>query len=200
MQIHDVADLKNAIVAASIRHNGESQRIAEQIRDRFLLGNADVFDLFPLDLPIWHMDAEPDERVDLVLQRLAAADALIFVIPEWQGMVPTCLKNLLLWSSSDELAHKPVLPVALSLSSGGAFAIAEMRATGYRNGRLLYLPEHLILRSVSDLWNDQDHPADAYLAGRSQYCIDQLLIYASVLKPVRNSLCIGLNDFPDAMI
>ena len=201
MQIHDVVDLNIAIISASHRSGSQSLRIAEALRDQFLLGNADVIDLFDENLPLWDGEQATmaNNEVASVKARVKAADGLVMVIPEWHGMVPAGLKNLLLWLGADELAHKPVLLVGISVSSGGAFVVSEMRASGYKNSRMLYLPEHLILRNVGKLWTEQDLASDAYMSGRAQYCIDQLLLYCSAMRPMRESLCEGLAEFSNGM-
>jgi hypothetical protein len=40
-------------------------------------------------------------------------------------------------------------------SVGGVFVIAELRSSGYKNARLFYIQEHLILRGVTYLWEDK---------------------------------------------
>jgi len=199
MQIHDIVDLSVAIISASHRSGSQSLRISEALRDRFLLGNADVVDLYDENLPMWDGGEEGGVAVAGLRERIGAADALVMVVPEWHGMAPAGLKNLLLWLGAEQLAHKPVLLVAVSASSGGAFVISELRSSGYKNSRLLYLPEHLILRNAASLWTEEDSLTDAYLTGRTQYCIDQLLVYAAALKPVRKSLCKGLSEFTNGM-
>ncbi len=201
MQIHDVVDLNIAIISASHRSGSQSLRIAEALRDQFLLGNADVIDLFDENLPLWDGEQATmaSNEVASVKARVKAADGLVMVIPEWHGMVPAGLKNLLLWLGADELAHKPVLLVGISVSSGGAFVVSEMRASGYKNSRMLYLPEHLLLRNVADLWQQEDAEADAYISARTRYCVDQLLVYCSAMRPMRESLCEGLAEYPNGM-
>ncbi len=188
------------IVSASQRANSQSRRIAEVFRDKFLDGQADILDLHETVLPLFAGPDSANEAVAQVREQMAAADAFIFVAPEWHGMAPAALKNLLLWCGAAELAHKPTLLTAVSASAGGAFVIAELRGSGYKNSRLLWLPEHLILRDVTDLWAGQEgRRSDEYLEKRARYAIDMLLTYSQALSGVRESLLAGLSDFGNGM-
>lgn len=199
------SDLNICLLVASHRANSQSRRIADYINQHFLAGKASLIDLYDSPLPLWDGTALipgsiAEKSVAEVKSRADAADAFVFFVPEWHGMVPAGLKNFLLWCGANELAHKPVLLVGLSASSGGAFVIAELRHSGYKNARLLYLPEHLLLRDVNELWVGQEgRISDEYLEKRTRYALEQLLTYSAALKPVRNQLCAGLADFPNGM-
>lgn len=188
-----------AIISSSHRPDSQSHRIAEHLNAAYFAGEADVIDLFSADLPIWNGVAEATPALQDIQSKLAAADGFIFVVPEWHGMAPAGLKNLFLWCGAPELAHKPALLVAVSGSVGGAMVVAELRGSGYKNSRLLWTPEHLILRGVGDLWQGKETESDTYLAGRAEYAIDQLKTYARILAPEREQLCAGLEAYPNGM-
>ena len=188
-----------AIISTSHRPGAESLRLSGEINQRFFEGEADVIDLFAADLPLWNGERQANDSVLDVQARISAADGLVFVVPEWHGMAPAGLKNLFLWCNHPQFAHKPALLVAVSGSVGGAFVIAELRSSGYKNSRLLWLPEHLILRSASDLWKDQGRDSDAYLDKRAVYAIAQLKTYTEALAPHRETLTAGIEDFPNGM-
>ena len=188
-----------AIISASHRNGAESLRLSQELNERCFGGDATVIDLFAADLPLWNGEREANASVQQVQQQIEAADGLVFVVPEWHGMAPAGLKNLFLWCNHPQFAHKPALLVAVSGSVGGAFVIAELRSSGYKNSRLLWLPEHLILRSASDLWKDQGRDSDEYLDKRAAYAIDQLKTYTEALAPKRSKLTAGIEDFPNGM-
>ncbi|MGB1092936.1 MAG: NADPH-dependent FMN reductase [Oceanobacter sp.] len=193
-------ELKTLIVSASHRPGAESLRVANAMNEHYLDGAASILDLYETALPIWDGATAASESVEKAASLATEADALIFVIPEWHGMVPAGLKNLLLWLGAGHLAHKPVLLVGVSASVGGAFVIAEMRSSGYKNSRLVFTPEHLILRGVGDLWQDGEGSESVrYLSERSRFAIDQLLIYAGALKSVRGQLEEGMSDYANGM-
>lgn len=193
--------LRTAIISSAHRRDSQSARIAEVLKQHFLNGNADIIDLFEDSLPLWDGETPANDAVNKVQQTAANADAFIFVVPEWHGMAPAGLKNLLLWNAGQpHMAHKPVLLVGVSAAVGGAFVIAELRASGYKNARLMYTPEHLILRGVGDLWEDGvEAESDAYISKRAQFAVDQLLTYAEALKPVRGKLLEAQADYANGM-
>ena len=53
-----------------------------------------------------------------------------------------------------QLGHKPALIVTVSSADGGAYPVAELRMSSYKNNRICYLPEHVILRNVERILND----------------------------------------------
>ena len=69
-------------------------------------------------------------------------------------MAPAAIKNFFLCVGMPELAHKPALACAVSAGEGGAYVIAELRMSSYKNNRVCWLPEHLIARSVKAICND----------------------------------------------
>ena len=188
-----------AIISTSHRAGAESLRLSEELDSRFFDGNADIIDLFAADLPLWNGERQANDSVLDVQARISAADGLVFVVPEWHGMAPAGLKNLFLWCNHPHFAHKPALLVGVSASVGGAFVIAELRSSGYKNSRLLWLPEHLILRGASDLWSGKGSESDEYLAKRAAYATDQLKVYTEALAPQREVLTAGLKDFANGM-
>lgn len=188
------------IVSASQRAQSNSRRISDILNQQYLLGQASLIDLHQQPLPFWDGEQPETAAVQDAKAKANAADGFVFVVPEWHGMVPAALKNMLLWLGRDELAHKPVLLVAVSASAGGAFVIAELRASGYKNSRLLFLPEHLILRDANELWaGESGRRSDEYLDQRSRYALDQLITYANALAPLRGQLMAGLSDFGNGM-
>lgn len=194
-----MSSLQVALVVASHRPGSQSRRIADHLNREYFAGQGQLIDLHEQVLPQW--DGSPGTvAVQQVQQQAAAADAFVFVVPEWHGMVPAALKNFLLWCGAAELAHKPVLLVGLSSGVGGAFVVAELRSSGYKNSRLLYLPEHLILRDVTHLWvGEAGRDSDRYLSSRAAYATDLLKTYAATLRPVRAQLCAGLAEFANGM-
>lgn len=190
---------KFVIVSASHRAGSESRRISEELNARYFDGTAEIVDLYALDLPLWNGEHPITPDIQQMQDTLAAADGFVFVVPEWHGMAPAGVKNLFLWCNFTQFAHKPALLVAVSGSVGGAFVVAEMRASSYKNSRLLWLPEHLILRDTASLWKGEESKSDVYLASRAGYAVEHLKIYAEMLAPRRNGLAAGLKDYPNGM-
>ena len=52
------------------------------------------------------------------------------------------------------LAHKPALIIAVSSSDGGAYPVAELRMSSYKNTRICDISEQIIARHVESVLND----------------------------------------------
>jgi hypothetical protein len=133
---------------------------------------------------------------------LRAADAIILVVPEWNGMVPPALMNLFLLAGRGELAHKPALAVTLSSGQGGAYPLAELRAYGYKNTRLCYIPDHVIVRFVENVLNEVDNISseeDRLIRHRLAYSLNILDVYSTAFKQIRSSQVIDLINYPYGM-
>jgi azobenzene reductase len=197
--------MKIALVSGSSREGSQSSRICQILNEKFFSGEASVLDLHEIALPEWTGKGFGDPAVKQVRVQLQEADAIVFVVPEWNGMAPAAIKNLFLWCSHKQLAHKPALLVAVSAGDGGAFVISEMRSSSYKNSRLLYLPEHVILRDVESLWAEQGEVKlelerrQNYLMGRLQYGLTMLEAYAGALVPVRELMVPQLDVFSNGM-
>lgn len=201
------------IVAASHRAESQSLRIAHKINQEFYHGEAQLADLFQLQLPLWdgesttHWASPALDALKHWQSLTTQCQQLVLVVPEWHGSAPAALKNALQWCQSYSLAHKPCLLVAISASAGGAFAIADVRATTYKNSRLLILPEHIILRDVDRLWVAPEnlaedlngHTGEQYLHQRLGFAIQQLATYANAMTDIRPSLLKGLKSYPNGM-
>ena len=79
------------------------------------------------DLPLYDEDLEHDvpESVRRLREDWAAADAILFATPEYNGSVPGGLKNAIDWASRPRLEavlrNKPVAVVGASTGQFGAF-------------------------------------------------------------------------------
>jgi len=204
-------NLKLSIVAGSSRSGAQSKRVADYFADRAmaLFVGIDLYlhDLATSALPAWDESMWSDEPSELktawapVSNELDTSDALIVVVPEWHGMVPPALKNFLLLCKN-ELANKPGLIVAISASAGGSYPVVELRASAYKNNRICWIPDHLIIRSVKSALVD-DTPKNggegSDIAERCDYSLRILVEYAKALHAVRASGVCEANKYPFGM-
>lgn len=202
--------MKIAIIVGSHRRESQSSRVGGFIATalhRIAPDVAvDVIDLAGNPLPLWDEslwqgDSPLAAQWKPFRDRLRAADGFVIIAPEWAGTVPPGLKNLLLFAGPKEVGHKPALIVAVSASRGGSYPVNELRTSGYKNNRLLYIPEHVLVHDVADVLVG-DTPAsdrDAWLRGRIDFALEILLAYARALGPVRASGIIDHKDFPYGM-
>ena len=204
--------MKITIVSGSHRRQGQSLKVAKYLRSRMLeMKVCDEVFLYSLSenpLPlweeaIWEQDPEWQTRLDPVANELRQSEAFVIVAPEYHGMVPAGLKNFFLCFGRNELAHKPGLIVAVSSANGGSYPVAELRMSSYKNSRICYMPEQLIIRHVESVLNenalDNEQRADTYLRNRGDWVLKQLQQYAIALKQVRASGVTDMSDYGNGM-
>jgi len=201
--------MRIAIVCGSHRPSSESARVGAHLAD-VLRGRWDdavtLRDLGAAPLPlwdegVWRGDDRWREALAPVLAELEAADALVLVTPEWGGMATPAIKNFLLFCPASAVGHKPALAVAVSHSRGGAPPIAELRMSASKNNRLCFIPEHLIVRDVAELFAGPEAATedDAYMRGRAVYALGLLREYGRALRGVRASGAVDHAAFPHGM-
>ena len=193
--------MKIGIISGSHRPPSQSGKIARYIENALkqqgLCDDTWLYDLAGNPLPLWDEGIwQGDEQWQKILaplsDELKSCDAFVIVCPEWHGMAPAGLKNFfLMWTAGGELAHKPALIVTVSVADGGSFPIAELRMSSYKNSRICYLPEHLIIRYVDTVFNDdpaQNKPsAQEYFEERLTYCLEMLREYGLAFQHIRAS-------------
>ena len=201
--------MKFALISGSHRTQSESARVTRYLEDRVkTLISAESFrlELTNNPLPMWDESIWNDGEIWKdswlpVAKEIASSDALIWVVPEWNGMLPSGVVNLLHLCSAKEVSHKPALIVSISSSRNGAYPISQMRMNTSKNNRMLYIPEHLIIRDVKQMLvgDDPAHEDDQYLRQRIDYCLKILEQYAIALRQVRDSGVIDHKAFPNGM-
>lgn len=75
--------------------------------------------------------------------------------------------------------------------------------SSYKNSRICYIPEQLVIRNVLGVYNDDsdaNNPEEHdYFVERGKYALIQLVEYAKALKLVRDSGAGNLTPFPNGM-
>ena len=129
------------------------------------------------------------------------SDGFVVISPEWSGMVPAGLKNFFLLCGTQLLAHKPALIVTVSAGLGGSYPVAELRMSSYKNTRVCYIPEHVIVRQVSNMLKGKEPASDddASLRERIDYSSRLLIEYAQAMRAIRDSEAIDLERYPHGM-
>jgi len=193
--------MRIALISGSHRPTGNSPRIARHVAS-LLEGQGHstyVLDLATTDLPFWDEGLWGQEGLadkwqtqwQPIQTELAAADAYIIVAPEYHGMVPSKLTNLfLLLGNGDIVAHKPALIVTVSAGPvNGAYPVAELRSFSTKNNKMVYLPEHLIIRSAGEMFLPETKPehaaSHAYLTERLHWLLAMLTDYAEGFRTIR---------------
>ena len=191
--------MKITIISGSHRNPSQSEKVARHIEktlqqeqgvDTWLYALAD--NPLPLwDQTIWEDDQQWKDLLAPIREQLESSDGFVIVSPEWHGQVPSGLKNFFLLFNRFELGHKPALIVAVSSADGGAYPVAELRMSSYKNNRICYIPEQVIVRNVEGVLNDNaednNQEADSYFRERISWSLEILKAYAEAMKPMRES-------------
>ena len=134
-----MSDIRVLLVSGSTRAGSTNSFVLEALRELRLPGIVtDSYDglvALPAFVP---GDAEPALVVDL-LERIAAADAVLFSTPEYAGGLPGSLKNLLDWTvGGGQLYGKPVAWLDVANPGRGQGARAQLRTVlGYVGARIV---------------------------------------------------------------
>ncbi len=203
--------MKISIIAGSHRKQSESNKVAKYIEQTFKNNhslNTFLFSLSNNPLPLFDEDffnPENAKWLELwspVAKEFQSSDAFVVVTPEWHGMVPAGLKNLLLLGSPKEFGHKPALITSVSAGTGGgSYPVVELRTSGYKNNRICFLPEHLIIRDCANVLNSEKPTtqADEIIRSRINFATNLLVEYGKALRQVRESNVIDYKNFPFGM-
>jgi hypothetical protein len=183
------------LISGSHRNNSESGRVADYLAGRLKAGHGVDTDVMKLDgnpLPLWDESAWNAES-DLAKlfkpygDRLVAADAFVLISPEYAGMAAATMKNFMLYTNAGQVGHKPALLVSVSAGANGVYPIVDLHVTSYKNNRIAYMPEHLIVRNAANVMKG-DAPAnkdDEYIRGRADYALSVLVRYARAFLVMR---------------
>ena len=204
--------MKITVVSGSHRKKSQSRKISDVVCHRLAehqsVTQSEVIDLSMMELPlweeaIWENDPAWINRLSALSKVLQESDGFVIVTPEWHGMVPSALKNFFLMWGEGQLAHKPALIVSISSSNGGSYPVAELRMSSYKNNRICYIPEHLIIRNVESIFNEHPQENDAKaqhdLNERMLYCIQLLICYAEGFKSIRQKKATDISTFKFGM-
>ena len=204
--------MKISIISGSHRNPSQSEKISRYIETLFKNEFTDVDPFLYLladnplplwDQSIWESDQQWTERLAPLKEQFSNSDAFVIVTPEWHGQVPSGLKNLFLLFSRFEFGHKPAYIVSISSADGGAYPVAELRMSSYKNNRLCYIPEHLIIRNVENVFNenpqDNNQQSDIYYKERLNWGLNILQGYGKALKTMRSETEVSNDKFSNGM-
>ena len=203
--------MKISIISGSHRNPSQSEKLARHVEktlqqehgvETWLYTLAD--NPLPLwDQSLWENNPEWNQRLAPIREQLTASDGFVIISPEWHGQVPAGLKNFFLLFNRFELGHKPAMIVAVSSADGGSYPVAELRMSSYKNNRICYIPEHVIVRNVENVLNDNaednNQEADGYFRERIRWSLGILKAYAEAMKPMRESVQVHHDKFGNGM-
>ena len=185
--------MRTLIISGSHRKESNSFKVAQLLALRLQQLNLDttpdLLNMADSPLPFW--DESMWEEASALKKhwqsfsdRLMRANALVVISPEWAGMVPAALKNFFLFCSPKEIGHKPALICTVSTGVGGCYPASELRVSSYKNNKLCYIPENLIIRSVGDFLAGETKIAKD-MRHRTDYALNLLGAYSSAMEAIR---------------
>ena len=198
---------KIVIISCSQNLGSESLRVSEFLESfskESLEFDSKILDLASSALPFYSYASaskKKDKKYLRIFQGLASAEAFVFVVPEWDGMAPAVLTNLFHFAG-DEFAHKPAYLIAVSSGRGGMYPLTQLRMGSFKNTRLCFLPEQMILTRVNDLKLDSKDELSSKEKGvqtRLHYGLKLLAAYAKALKLVRQTDLVDHMTFPNGI-
>jgi len=200
-----------SIIAGSQRPGSESAKVGQFISKAIdQLGSAaDFIDVGANPLPLWDENLgkkgdQWDPTWTKARKTLQGADGLVIISPEWGGMASPALKNLLLLASPKELGYKPALLISVTSGRSGSYPISELRSSGYKNNKILYLPDHVIIRDVEHVLNTPpgetpSSDGDKLIRSRLHFSLEVLLLFTRSLAPLRQDPMLVNLPFPNGM-
>jgi NAD(P)H-dependent FMN reductase len=199
--------MKISIISASHRTNSQSKKIARFLHNNLSKMNSKlntfILDLADAAIPLWSPEKKDGKGVwgetwNSISANLSNSDGFILVVPEYGGMATPAAKNIFLLCGNGEFAHKPGLIVSISSGNGGAYPIAELRSSSYKNTHIMWIPENIIIRNVEE-FNPGAYGKNIpdWLDDRIDYVLKLLLTYASNMKPIRE--IVNRKDFGNGM-
>ncbi len=195
-------NLNLVLVAGSSRPDSQTAKVAHYLaaRLRQQAVQVQVVDLAQQPLALWPATDDAGHWLGMA-EQLQAADALIILSPEWNGMACPALKNLFLYAGRRELAHKPALLVGVSSGQGGAYPLSELRASSYKNCRICFIPEQLIIRQVETVLNGEQalDTDDQRIRQRADWALQVLLEYATALRGLNGRIDWSVAQFGNGM-
>jgi azobenzene reductase len=199
------------IISGSPRADSQTHRTAEyifsQIAKKFPESSVALVDLHGAPLPMYDDTISDNSEVaslwNPISEKLTECTAAVFITPEWNGMAAPALKNMLLYLGK-ELAHKPVLLVSVVAGmTNGAYPIAELRMSSYKNPHICYIPNHVIVRNAGSCFigdePSDENKSDTVARSRIARSLEILGAYADALKTMRETLDNDWNEFPNGM-
>ena len=195
------------IISASHRLESNSEKIATYcqttLNTMYPQINSQVVSLSQNPLPLWQdpLSDQGQKTWDQYQKKLLDCHALVVVTPEWHGMTPAGLKNFFLHASKQHLGHKPALLIGVSSGVGGCYPLAELRSSSYKNNRICYLPEQLIVRDADHVFNQPEAVSkqDQSLRDRLKQCLTLLKDYATGFMEIRQHMSFDQEKYPNGM-
>lgn len=180
-------DLRLAVIVGSTREGRTGPVVADWFgREVIDHGefDLDLIDLAQVDLPI-HLPSRYSPAQQAYVDRLAAADAVVVVTPEYNHGYPASLKQAI-DLAHDEWARKPIGIVSYGARSGGIRAAEQLRQV-FPELEAMTIRESIAIANVWDAFDESGTPVSAAgMAAAARSFLDQLSWWARALATARS--------------
>lgn len=176
------------VIAGSTRRDRQSIKVARFVESR-LKGRPNVqtelLDLLEYNFPIMeerlHRRDDPPPRLAEYAGKIARADSLVIVTPEYNNGYPGVLKNALDYLLP-EYERKPIGIVTVSAGGfGGLTCLAQLRLVAIGMGAFP-IPESLPVSRVHDSFPNEDGtPGDPAYEKRAATFLDEVLWFTEAI-------------------
>ena len=195
-----------SIITWSQHTDSQSAKVANYCSKQlaWLWMKTSIIDLWKNHLPYYDEQHNPDSDLWTTMWKpyhdmLLASDGIIVISPERWWMVPWALKNFFLWCNDNELAHKPWLLIGVSSWTWWAYPIAELRMSSYKNTKICYMPDHVIVRNVTKVLNGEQTEESQRIEKRINTSLETLVAYMKWFALIRQEGIIQANPMPYGM-
>ena len=199
--------MKYTIISGSHRKKSNSMKTAKYVSSVLNkqkgVTSVKIIDIAESPLPLWQENRDEVAHIwNPVAKDLSESSGLVVISPEWGGMVPSGLKNFFLYCTNEIVGHKPCLLLSISSGRSGSYPIAELRSSSYKNNRICYIPDHVIVRNADHVLNDFENISsedDRLIKERIQYSCKILNEYSKAFLTIRKSNVVDFEKFPNGM-
>jgi len=175
------------IIGGSTRRDRQSIKVARFVFAKMQQRKGvetELLDLLEYNFPIMeerlHHREDPPPRLREYADKIARADALIIVAPEYNNGYPGVLKNALDYLLP-EYERKPIGIVTVSAGGfGGINCLAQLRLVTLGMGAFP-IPESLPVSRVRDSFRDDGTPNDPAYEKRAAVFLDEVLWFAEAI-------------------
>ena len=179
------------VILGSIRRNRESVKVAKYVLNKLKERSnvqAELVDLRELDLPMmeerlrFRDDAAPNVRE--FGNKIARADSVLIVTPEYSGGYPGVLKNALDYIKP-EFKRKAVGVVTVSaINTAGILCLDALRQVLLHIGGVP-IPASLMIANVKEAFDSEGTPTDPALHEEADAFFDDFLWFTEALATHR---------------
>ena len=183
----NLAKSKTLIISFSLQQDSQSLKVASYLQ-KVWGKSAEILDLFQNPLPLWEEEVwENTEKWQKLLipikEKLQNAESFVFVVPEYNGAPSPSYYNFMLFLGL-ESSHKPVLITTVSSGRGGSYPVLGIRAFGYKNIKINFIPEHLIIQNVEN----EEYKNREFMQEKIAFTLNILDIYATNFVSIRKEI------------